>query len=361
MTNPNCLSRGLLVLLLGCVAGLGLAFGFLVPGWTNPVASIQFAPATIDLVNEFHVEGEAIDLVATLRNPSKRDVQVTRIPRSCACIAVAGPQDELTFPIPLGPGAERPIHLHLNTQGRPGVQSFFLTAFGTGDDGAELPPAGLTITARILGSLVVIPDALYVTASGAEGAPIRKQFLLADDWPGDGLEVESISATDPGRFQFELRRVDGSVAHLGGSLAKRYELDVVYRPDDQTEDFSETITIKPADARVKPSLVPFCGKIARPYELRPASLTFYGIGPGKRIERKLMYRYSDPLWEKVELAEAPAGFSVSVGPATSGARVIEVSCLLPDNPQKRMEEIVLKIGPVGEMLRLPVTVVLAPE
>jgi hypothetical protein len=347
-------SRNVIIVGVVVIALLGGGIGY----FTGPTAipSLRFSPEKIDLTNVFHVSGETLELEVTLRNTSARPIHVTDIPRSCSCMAL---DTQGRFPIVLEPGDGHPVRLRIYTLGRLGPQPFSISALARLDDGTELPSTEFTVLTNLYGPLIPIPSEFFETVPVS--ASVTRLLTLADDWPGEGITVKEIKASSADRFRFDLRRSAGTANVLGRVLSKRYELEIQYTPPKDGRNFSETISISIADERVKTLEIPFQGNIERPYEFVPASLTLYGL-PGESFQRKFMYRYSNPDCAKIEMAQAPFEFSVSIEPNDEkGTKIITVSGRFPDMMTTKTPAIDFRVGETRQKGQLPITVVRAAK
>lgn len=320
--------------------------------------AIRFVPETYEFGKEPVFSGDRVRFEAAVENSGAVAVKVTEFPRSCGCLTF-GEDGDLKLPATLAPGERLPLHIEAATDGKTGFQSLEVRAKGTTAADEPIPSAALAIKGRIWTSILTLPEELSVELRRDEcDTPLVQTVLLADEWPGNGLEIAGVTSTAADRMRFDLKAVTGKIMMRGLDVQKRHALTITYSIPKDVSTFDEAITITPTLPAANPAILRLHGRIKPDYEFKPDRLFVYSSQPGSNMNRLLVYSYSRPVYRDLQIIQVPEGVTFDeVGGSMDGVRCFQLACHLPGQIGKRENDLILQIGNAGERVRIPIIMV----
>jgi hypothetical protein len=324
--------------------------------------AIRFAPQTVEFGEEPVFSGDRLRFDVAVENTSRAPVQVTEFPRSCGCMTF-GEAGDLRLPATLQPGEKLPLKVEIATDGKTGFQTMQLQARGKTASGEPIAPASLMIQGRILTSILPLPEELWIDVHQDErDAPIARTVLLTDQWPGDGLAIDTIASTAGPRMRFDLAPADGPVLVRGLDVRKRHLLTINYTVPPKANVFDETITITPTHVPAKPAKVRLRGRVLPNFEFKLDQVLVYDARPGATASRVLVYHYHRPQFRDLRPIAAPEGVTVvETGDSAEGTRRFRVTCRLPERSGRKDQRVVFQVGRAGETIEVPISMVVRSQ
>jgi len=310
----------------------GLALGFLLPAGkeagvprVEEVGALRFQPPFIDLGARPLFTGEPIDHEVWLVNDSDAPVEVAEIAKSCGCMAALGATGDLTLPATLPPRGKLPVRIHISTDGRAGFQAFEYEARVSADSPARIPPASLLIRGNVLAAMLALPDEFYIELEpGRRTSPIVRTITLADELPGKGAGLKSVAFSSPDCFRYRVTPAQGPVTVRGLDLKKRWELVFEYSAPTDSDQFAETLTLTPDDARMKPAEVKIRGRVLPDLEFRPEQLVFLHEPSAGTVSKLLVISLRGTKWKDVSVGRLPPGIAVETVQGAGDKRIFRV-------------------------------------
>ncbi len=253
-------------------------------------SALRFVPETYVFGESPLFSGEKITFDAAIENASASPVVLTAIPKTCGCMTF-GDEEGLKLPVTLAPGGRFPFHVAIATDGKAGMQRMQLIARGTTPEGTAVESGTLEVNGRVWTSIFALPDEINLEVRQDEvGSPLVRSIVLADEWPGAGLRMPSVTSTAGDRLRVSLRPADGKIMVRGLDLRKRHELTISYSVPPGSMFFDETITIAPTATGARLATVRLRGRVVPDAEVRPDRLVLHCREPGSTITRVLEYR-----------------------------------------------------------------------
>ena len=318
---------------------------------------LRFEPPAFDLDQGVHFSGPPLEIETALVNVTGGPIQITEIPKTCGCMALALGGEGLNLPRMLEPGQRLPLRVEVGTVGRVGPQRYELIARGTDTQGRPVASPPFLIQGRLRAPFLAVPDEWNVEIAAGEAPPIiERTVVLADGWPGAGLQLPHVCSTAGGRMQFAIEPTDGPILAGGLDATRRYLLRIRYTPPEDVERFEETITITPVEEGVPPLEIPFRGCLRPEAAFEPPRLVLVPLGPGATVSRRLTYRYARPDLAELRLVAAPAGVVVEELSRGEGVITFRVEYHQAGRAGPFAENLKFEVGGDHRMVLVPVEV-----
>jgi len=265
LANTKWLISGLIVvgLLVGLMSSDLLKAFTSHTGRRNGMELVPASAIAPSVVREY--ESVAFDF--HIKNTSQEEILWEEIGGSCRCVKFTQPSGEaFPFPVRISPGGSVPFRLTVRTGGVLGDQSYRIAASGRGAK-AEYSATG-EVGLNVAAGLRVNPT--YVRFDADESSFDQSvRIVVYDNYPGDGVYVDSISSTRPDLIAFQVENVsdDGNEAEsvpLFDGLKPRRILRVGLTDEGKSvrEQTFTSLTIRPA-SNSHPA-------VEIPVEIRPA-------------------------------------------------------------------------------------------
>jgi hypothetical protein len=330
--------------LMTIALGLGLGLGWWLYAGSKPQEILRFEAPVIDLRGSPAIEGERIEVVATLRNDGAFPVHITNIGACCGARAI-GAGHGAALPSDLASGATVPLTVTIDTMSVSGEKLAQVKVEGETPDSKNIAPAELTLSYYVESPLVITPDYSWITLRQDElSSPVTQTILLADFWPDDGLRIKSITSTLGDKLHYQLVPVRGEAWFGARLLHKRYDLELSLTLDSAKPSFEHVITITPDHPKAKPVEFHLVGKIVPRCGLDVDSLSFCGTRPGEHLVRRIEYHYQDPSDQDIRPVKSPAWLKVSIAEERNGVKLLTLDCCLPECKGPRMEDACFEFG-----------------
>jgi Protein of unknown function (DUF1573). len=348
------------------IAASGYSAGWLITslfGSMETNSAVTLEPQEVVLISPVEEYSEVL-VPLSITNQSKYSVSIAGVTSSCGCTKVLiGKDGSAAVPFELKAGESIPLQGTIDTSEIRGDRQIRFAV------DARIGDKSLTnissIVVHVLPGLRCISPPEMIQDNDGDTAEIDVSFYIGDAFVDPGIEIDSISSSDPEKLRADIQSILGVSAFETSEDApewqkrfrNRYEVQVHILRD--TGPFEGRLTVHPKDTKYKPLTIPIKysgsqrkGQVFPPEIIIPRS----DIQEEEFLRREI--RIVSPKTDPPELLHpiaAPPGVEVNSISKTNNEWLVDVSICPSVSKEERIQPLVLGNAKGQKFVEIPIS------